>query len=63
MTTNLEIAFTNNEYDTLQKLREYYLSNEIINSTFESFGEFINFVSYPAFKNNKNYPISVKVKD
>ena len=36
MKANFEITLTKNEYNTLQGLREYYLHNEIINSTFES---------------------------
>ena len=63
MKTNLEVIFTTNEYNTIQKLREYYLNDKIINSAFENFGEFINLVSYPMFKNNEGYPLLVKVKD
>ena len=42
MKANFEITLTTSEYDTLKGLREYYLHNEIINSTFESFGEIIS---------------------
>ena len=59
MKANFEITLTTKEYNTLQGLREYYLHNEIINSTFESFGEFINFILYPAYG---KYSISVAVK-
>ena len=61
MKANFEITLTTNEYNTLQGLREYYLHNEIINSTFESFGEFINFILYPAYCKDP-VPVSVKVK-
>lgn len=59
MKANFEITLTTKEYNTLQGLREYYLHNEIINSTFESFGEFINFILYPAYCKE---PVSVSVK-
>ena len=59
MKANFEITLTTKEYNTLQGLREYYLHNEIINSTFESFGEFINFILYPAYYKD---PVSVAVK-
>ena len=59
MKANFEITLTTKEYNTLQGLSEYYLHNEIINSTFESFGEFINFILYPAYCKD---PVSVAVK-
>ena len=61
MTANFEITLTINEYNTLQGLREYYLHNEIINSTFENFGEFINFILYPAYCKD-SISVGVKVK-
>lgn len=59
MKANFEITLTAKEYNTLQGLKEYYLHNEIINSNFESFGEFINFILYPAYCKD---PVSVSVK-
>ena len=61
MKTNFEITLTTKEYNTLQELREYYLHNEIINSTFESFGDFINFILYPAYCKD-SISVVVKVK-
>ena len=61
MTANFEITLTTKEYNTVQGSREYYLHNEIINSTFESFGEFINFILYPAYCKD-SISVSVKVK-
>ena len=59
MKANFEITLTTKEYNTLQGLREYYLHNNIINSNFKSFGEFINFILYPAYCAD---PVSVSVK-
>lgn len=61
MKANFEITLTTNEYNTIKELREYYLHNEIINSTFESFGEFINFILYPGYCKD-SIPVAVKVK-
>ena len=61
MKTNFEITLTTKEYNTLQGLRECYLHNEIVNSAFENFGEFITFILYPAYCKD-SISVSVKVK-
>lgn len=62
MKSNFEITLTTKEYNTIQGLRECYLRNEIVNSTFESFGEFMIFILYSAYCKD-SIPVSVKIKD
>ena len=62
MKANFEITLTTNEYNTFKRLREYYLHNGIINSTFKSFGDFINFILYPAYCKDPG-SVSIKIKD
>ena len=61
MKANFEITLTTKEYNTLQGLRECYLHNEIVNSAFENFGQFITFILYPAYCKD-SISVAVKVK-
>lgn len=68
MNAKLEITFSKNEYDTIQQLKNYFHSHEIINANFESFGEFINLISCYIYREDddsyrESYPIVVKIKD